>query len=318
MIEHDYNVYFTDLFKFYTDETRTEVNKNGKEILKQNVDFLSEANFPNGKDPYTLLLKEIDRIEPERIIIFGNKSEKNIKANIYSELIKLCNEKDNDIIEIDESIIKENKYIPWNKKINVLYEDDDLLIVYKPINMLVHPDGNSNETLVNAVSNYYKGKNIIFEHLHRLDFETSGMIIFSKNILAHSYMSNLWENHDVLKQYICLCHNHFSIPKGTINKKIASDRHSNKQIISQGGKDAKTIYKVLEEINNISKVNVQIEGGRRHQIRVHLSSIHHPIVGDKLYGIDDKSSRMMLQFYKVGFVHPRTFEYFKFEIEQEF
>lgn len=82
MIEHDYNVYFTDLFKFYTDETKTEVNKNGKEILKQNVDFLSEAIFPSGKDPYTLLLKEIDRIEPERIIILGNKSEKNIKANI--------------------------------------------------------------------------------------------------------------------------------------------------------------------------------------------------------------------------------------------
>lgn len=89
MIEHDYNVYFTDLFKFYTDETRTEVNKNGKEILKQNVDFLSEANFPSGKDPYTLLLKEIDRIEPERIIIFGNKSEKNIKANIKNVNVEI-------------------------------------------------------------------------------------------------------------------------------------------------------------------------------------------------------------------------------------
>lgn len=275
------------------------------------------------------------------MILYTNKCKRTIKefldyyklskTNIYKlvmmGLVKVNGEivkskdviiNENDKVEIDDYKLKGGKYIPWNINIDVLYEDEDILIVYKPRGMLVHPDSNTNNTLVNAVSYYFRGKNIVFEHLHRLDKETFGMVVFSKNILAHAYLSYLWENHQVKKYYIALCYGHFKENKGEINLKIGSDRHSNKQIISKNGSDAKTMYSVVSEKNGISKLKVEIIGGRRHQIRLHLSSIKHPILGDKLYGINDCYDKMMLEFYKIEFIHPRTQELFTFEIKQEF
>lgn len=252
-------------------------------------------------------------------------SKSNIYKLITNKLIKVNdkivdnkneNIKEKDIIIIDDKKLKNNNYIPSKVKIDILYEDEDILIVYKDRKLLVHPDGNDNDTLLNRVAYYYKDQDIVFEHLHRIDYDTCGMVVFSKNILTHTYLSNLWENGNVEKKYVLWCKGILGKKQGIINKRIGKDRHSNKQIISNTGAYCETIYEVLEEKNGFSKLDVKINGGRRHQIRVHLASINHPIVGDKMYGDEKEEHEMMLKFYKVSFIHPRTFKEFSFEIDK--
>lgn len=253
------------------------------------------------------------------------------KTNVYKLVtwgcIKVNNEiinkkefkiKTGDEITIDDKRIKTNEYIPWKKELKILYEDEDVIIVYKERGMLVHPDSNSNETLDNALSYYFRGQDIVFDHLHRLDLDTCGMLVCSKNILAQSYLSSLFEKRQLSKEYVALVEGHLGKKSGVILKRLSGDRHSNKQIVCKNGKDAKTLYRVIEENKDTSKVLVKIEGGRKHQIRCHFASIGHPIVGDKLYGSTYIDKELMLQFYKVEFIHPRTKKPFVFEIKQEF
>lgn len=224
--------------------------------------------------------------------------------------------KQGDIIEIDDKKIKESSIIPSKHKIDILYEDEDILIVYKDRHLLVHPDGNDNDTLLNRVAYYFEGKDIVFSHLHRLDYDTCGMVVFSKNILAQAYLSYMWENKEVSKHYVAWCKGIFNNKSGTINKRIGKDRHSSKQIVAPSGLACETKYQVIEEHNNNSKLDIEIIGGRKHQIRVHLASIKHPILGDKLYGYENDDMELMLKFYKILFIHPRTFELFTFEIDK--
>lgn len=227
------------------------------------------------------------------------------------------NIKENDVILINDKIVKQTTYFPWNIKLDILYEDEDILIVYKPAFMLIHPDGNTEETLVNGVANYYKDKDIVFEHLHRLDFETKGMVVFSKNILSHTYLTYQWEKCLVSKHYIAKCYGKFKEKEGIIDLPIARDRHLNKyRVALNGEKGAMTKYKVLEYKDGISLVDIEIIGGRRHQIRVHLSYLNHPIVGDKIYGKSVDEYELMLKFYKITFIHPRTLSPFTFEIDK--
>lgn len=209
--------------------------------------------------------------------------------------------------------IKENKAKDIYKgEIKILYEDEDILIVYKDPFMLVHPDGEKRDTLSSRVNYYYPHA----KHIHRIDYETSGMVLYGKHFLATCFLNHLMETHKIYKQYILLCHNPFNKLKGEINFKIARDRHENKQRVSKAGKDAKSIYEVIQN-GKISRVSVQIIGGRRHQIRVHMAAINHPIVGDKLYGFGD-GDRLMLHFSKISFIHPRTLKLFTFHSEPNF
>ena len=260
------------------------------------------------------------------MLSFYKLSNDNVRKLIYLKGIKVNDELVNnvdyklnkhDLIYIDELLIKQNKYVPYKYDIEILYEDNDIVLVNKPAFMLVHPDGNTNETLVNALSYYYKDQDVIFEHLHRLDFETSGIVMFSKNILAHSYLVSLFEERKITKKYICLCHGYFQNKEGFIDKAIGKDRHSNnKQIIYKDGKSAYTKYKVIENAK-ISKLEVEIKGGRKHQIRVHMAHIKHPLCGDKLYGIKDNFDALCLKFVYIKFVHPRTLKEFDYKLESE-
>mgnify|MGYP000960408156 CR=1 FL=1 len=247
------------------------------------------------------------------------KIESNKLVRVNNQIVKL-----NYILKVDDTLNFDNnqsdpnKVIPYQGKIDIVYEDNDILIVNKPPFMLVHTDGNTLDTLSNRVS-YYAVKNNYegtVKHAHRIDYETSGMVIYTKHFLAHSYISSLFESRLISKTYVCWRNNKFNALTGVIDSKIGKDRHENKQRISKTGKEAVTKYKVLVN-DKVSKVAVEIIGGRKHQIRVHMASINHPIVGDKLYGRSD-NKRLLLHFKTVKFIHPRTLEEQEFNCPEDF
>lgn len=208
---------------------------------------------------------------------------------------------------------------PFVGNIEVVYEDDDILLVNKPAGILIHEDGNTIDTLTNRVSHYYHLKGYDYPVLaaHRLDYDTSGIVLFAKHFISLAYLSNEFHENKVKKTYIAVCHGYFKKPDGTINLNIGKDRHSNKQIVIDSGKQAKTEYFVLDQKDNKSLVEIHILQGRRHQIRVHLSHLGNPIVGDKLYGKDD-NKEMLLHAKKLEFNHPRTLKPFSFEVKEPF
>ena len=207
-------------------------------------------------------------------------------------------------------------FTPSINTVEVVYEDDEILIVNKPSGILIHPDGNevNNDTLVNRVARYYQDKNDIREvrYAHRIDVETSGLVLFCKDFLTHSKINYEVENHIVLREYRALSEGVFKIKKGRINSPIGRDRHvSNKFRVSNSDKSKPSItnYKVIKEKDNVSLVSCILETGRTHQIRVHLSSINHQLCGDGLYGGSKrKINRVALHSYRIKLINPITFE----------
>lgn len=225
-----------------------------------------------------------------------------------------------DTIEIDQTMFYVS-YPKYDLDIKILYEDDDIVIVYKMPNILVHPDGARNDTLLNALSYYYRDTLQYICHLHRLDYETSGMIVFAKNIFSYCFLSHEWENKNVLKKYICLVSGIVKDIDGVIDNKIGKDRHSANQFVKMEKGDAITSYKVISRDykHNQTKLEVTIQGGKKHQIRAHLASIGHPIVNDLLYNKkENKNGRLYLEFVHIEFTHPKTFKNFVFDIGEEF
>lgn len=205
---------------------------------------------------------------------------------------------------------------PYPLKLDVVYEDDYLLIVNKPSGILIHPDNEENQqTLVNMVSNYYY-ENKIFRnvrYVHRIDEETSGIVIFAKDFITMGLLNHMIEKHDVKRYYLALCMNKFKNLEASINKPIARDRHVNNKYRvgnSSNSKNALTHYQVIKEFKGYSLVKLLLETGRTHQIRVHMSYLNHPLLGDTLYGGSNKLiSRVSLHSYQVKFTHPITNEF---------
>src|SRR5690554_1765651 len=215
--------------------------------------------------------------------------------------------KKGDIIEFDFSIFQKIEFEEYKVKLDIVYEDDYILVVNKPTKMLIHPDGNRNDTLSNALSFYYHINNIdaSVRAMHRLDYETSGLVLFSKDILSYSFINQQLEARKFLREYIAITDGVIEEDTGILDFKIGRNRHnSKKQIVSKTGKEAITTYEVLKRSNNNTKVKSNIETGRTHQIRVHFSHINHPITGDELYG--KKAKRMFLHASLISFIHPNT------------
>lgn len=204
--------------------------------------------------------------------------------------------------------------------LDILYEDNDVIVVNKPKNMVVHPaNGHYSGTLVNALMYHCKdslsGINGVMRPgiVHRIDMDTTGSIIICKNDIAHINVAEQLKDHSLNRTYRAICYGTFDEKEITINAPIgrsSSDRK--KMAITDSGKKAITHVTVLEEFNGFSFIECRLETGRTHQIRVHLSSINHPLLGDEVYcnrKSKYKTNGQCLHAYKLGFVHPTTGEY---------
>ena len=222
----------------------------------------------------------------------------------------------NYVLKADDNILinlkkKESQNIePEKIEIEIVYEDSDIIVVNKRPNMVVHPTKRyQSGTLANALLYYFKETNqdCIVRLVSRLDMDTSGLIIIAKNQYAHMELSKDMQQNGIEKRYLALVHGHMEQMEGTIDKPIYRPEIEGnmRRVVDERGQRSITHYKVVERLKNADLVECLLETGRTHQIRVHLNSLHHPLIGDQLYG---KSSpfinRMALHAYRLEFVHP--------------
>ncbi len=224
--------------------------------------------------------------------------------------------KENDRLVI--KLIAEDQYNDADSNIVILYEDLDMVVVKKDAGVLVHTDGNDFNSLTDRVNAYYQ--KLGYQHLvlpvHRIDVETSGMIVFAKHFIALADLSHQFENRTVEKTYIAIVEGEPDKPSGTIRKPIVNEKGTNRMMIGYKGDPAISHYKVLKSNGFRSLVEIKIETGKTHQIRVHMTSIGHSVVGDQLYGRGGES--LKLHFKKVSLAHPMTKKRLDIETKESF
>ena len=257
-------------------------------------------------------------INSNNIIVKNNDEEKNIKE---SYKIK---KGDEIIIRIDEP--KESHIEAQDIPLDIVYEDNDILVVNKAKGMVVHPgNGNPDNTLVNAVLSHCKGSlsgiggEIRPGIVHRLDKDTSGLMIVAKNDNAHINITNQIKNHKIIKIYTALVKGNIEENEATIDMPIGRDEKDRlKMAVRRDGKEAITHIKVIKRYGNYTLLKVKIDTGRTHQIRVHMANIGHPVVGDEVYSNGKNEFGVhgqMLHSTILEFKHPVTGEKMHFEAE---
>lgn len=212
--------------------------------------------------------------------------------------------------------------IPTKMELNIIYEDEAILAINKPTGIAIHPSRmHFDNTLSNGVKFYFDSINLHkkIRPVNRLDLNTSGIVIFAKNEYVQENLIRQMSLGEFKKEYLAICDGILEIKKGTINKPIARKENSIiERCISENGKTAITHYEVIKEINNSSLVKCILETGRTHQIRVHMASIGHPILGDSLYGYKEFfNDGQALHCYKLSFLHPITSENMNIECVPE-
>lgn len=213
---------------------------------------------------------------------------------------------------------------PQDIPIDIVYEDNDVLVVNKEAGMVVHPaPGNPDNTLVNAVMKHCEGKlsgiNSVIRPgiVHRIDKDTSGLLVIAKNDESHLALSEQFKVHSMTRVYTAIVNGRFKENSGTVNAPIGRHPVNRKKmaVTDKNSKEAVTHFEVLEEFDKYSLVKCRLETGRTHQIRVHMSYIGHPLLGDIVYGDKNKMGLegQMLHAGVLGFNHPITGEYLEFE-----
>lgn len=258
------------------------------------------------------------------------KDDKHSRA-FFSELIKnnkvLVNEKNvspsykikpNDVIEVNVETKEIDENIkPYNFPLDIIYEDSDILAINKPKGLVVHPgDGHHDDTLVNAL--IYANKELSTINglervgiVHRIDKDTSGLLLICKNDYAHNFIAKQLKNHSMHREYYALVMGRIEEDNGKIIAPIGRSKTNRLKMAIDvvHGRSAITHFTVIKRFEKYTLVECKLETGRTHQIRVHMEYIHHPIVGDELYGKDNCGifkNGQLLHAYKLTFVHPTT------------
>lgn len=223
-----------------------------------------------------------------------------------------------DVIKIDLAKEESQDIAPEKMDIDIVYEDEDILVVNKRPFMVVHPTKSyQSGTLANGVINYFNesNQNCIVRLVSRLDMNTSGLIIIAKNQFSHGMLSKEMSENKVGKRYLAIVHGHLKEKSGNIDLPIYRPEGiemGTRRVIDERGQRSITHYKVVESFGDSDLVECKLETGRTHQIRVHLSHIGHPIYGDVLYGNGDEEmdliKRQALHAYRLDFASPRTGE----------
>ena len=233
--------------------------------------------------------------------------------------------KKDDVIDITEKEIEVLDIVPENIPLNIIYEDDDILIIDKERGMVVHPsNGHFNGTLVNAIMYHCKDKlssiNGVIRPgiVHRIDKDTSGILCICKNDDSHKNIANQFSNHTNVRKYRAIVKGVIKNDSGEINKPIGRDKRNRlRMAIDPNGKEAITRYKVIKRFNNYTYIECELLTGRTHQIRVHMKDMGFPLLGDLTYGKVDRNFKeldgQILHAFYLEFDHPRTKERIKFE-----
>lgn len=268
-----------------------QAEESGNEISRSRIQKLAEQNF---------------------LKVNGKSVKSNYKLKQY------------DTIELTIPDIKTVEILPENIPLDILYEDDDVIVVNKPQGMVVHPAaGHSSGTLVNALLYHCKDSlsGINGEQrpgiVHRIDKDTSGVLMAAKNDKAHQSLALQLAEHSITRKYHAIVLNAFKEEQGTINKPIGRNPQDRKKmtVTQKNSRHAVTHYKVLQKLGKYAYIEAQLETGRTHQIRVHMSSIGHPLLGDMVYGSKKQPFSLqgqVLHAKVLGFVHPSSKQYMEF------
>ncbi len=282
------------------EETNFIIDESNKSFVGERLDKVVSQKFES------FSRETVQRmIDEENILLNGKKSKPSYKVCF------------GDHIFVKKEVPVEIELKPQDIPLDIIYEDKDILVVNKQKGLVVHPgNGNIDGTLVNAILNHCKedlsgiGGKIRPGIVHRIDKDTSGLLIVAKNDESHINLSNQIKNHEVKKTYIALVRGIAKENNATIDMPIArSSKDRKKMAVSKNGKKAITHFKVIERFDGFTLLEVNIETGRTHQIRVHLSYIGYPIVGDEVYSNGKNPfgvKGQMLHSYKLKFVHPTT------------
>lgn len=275
-----------------------------------------KINVENGDiriDKYLISYLNESRSKIQKLIKDGNVSVDGKKVN--SNFIVRCG------MKISVSDNKEETYEikQLDIDLDIVYEDDYFLIINKPSGLVVHPAvGHKDDTLVNALVKHCKLSNDDIRPgiVHRIDKDTSGLLIVAKDDNIHEKLANMIKNKEVTRKYIALVHGVINHSTGTIDAPIGRDITDRKKmaVTDINSKDAVTHFKVLERLNNVTLIECVLETGRTHQIRVHMKYIGHPIVNDPVYGHKKKINDygQLLHSSYLSLIHPITGEFLEF------
>ena len=286
-----------------------------------------------GKRLDAYLTEKIENWSRSRLQKLIDDGEAAVNGNQVKSSYKL---RADDEIEIELAALPVKSFEPEEIPLEIIYEDEWLAVINKPAGMVVHPGaGVLNGTLANAIAYHFKLQTADSKYenrvgiVHRLDKDTSGLIVVAKTEEMHEQLSEQFREREVFKSYVALVHGEMEGKEGTIDQPIAREKHNRtKMAIRKHGRSALSLWKVRKRFEKFTLLNVEIKTGRTHQIRVHLMSVNHPVVGDETYnGGRDKSvkdlnvrraiadlNRFFLHAERLSFTHPQTSERLEFYV----
>ena len=252
-------------------------------------------------------------IDEGMITLNGGKTKANYKL------------REKDVIDVTVPEVKEVEILPEDIPLDILYEDADVIVVNKPQGMVVHPaPGHTSGTLVNALM-FHCGDDLSGINgekrpgiVHRIDKDTSGVLMIAKNDMAHHSLAAQLAEHSITRKYNAVVYNGFNEDEGTIDKPIGRNPQDRKKmaVTEKHSRHAVTHYRVIERMEKLTLIEAQLDTGRTHQLRVHMTYIGHPLLGDPVDGPKKQPINLegqALHARVLGFIHPRTGEYMEFE-----